>query len=328
MTRELIHFHVGQTPLPETLAKLMEFRHELTSQALIWLSLHYGERTETLRNRYGDFYRDKEAWIEFNYKEQLEFVILKEDEEVLGYLAFHRTNVEIPGFEVIHVTSKRTRKIHIDELYISKEHRRQGVATDLLRWVYDFAQLEGYGELSVSCDASNVAASWLYVKLGYRDQQTEYLFSTNNLHHNDYKSELCEAATARSALPIITDYVKKAIPEIPVLYNDPRLINKMVEHVVSADHYAYIYRSSVLEAVVLIYSNGSFTVSELYAYKLNTKATPTALRVSFTELLSWINRRFRGNSLVFYVQDQGSSLQSKLEHAGCSLIYRNLNRHV
>jgi GNAT superfamily N-acetyltransferase len=85
------------------------------------------------------------------------YLIAWEDDEPVGHahIAWRETHLGLP---------------EIQDVYVSPDRRRQGIATLLTAAVEDAARAQGCGRTSLSVSAEgNPAAKRLYERLGYRD---------------------------------------------------------------------------------------------------------------------------------------------------------------
>ncbi|QQE64747.1 GNAT family N-acetyltransferase [Leptolyngbya sp. BL0902] len=55
-------------------------------------------------------------------------------------------------------------------LYVHPDHRRNGLATELLHTAHQWAQAEGYTQISLQVFSENAPAQALYQKLGYQPE--------------------------------------------------------------------------------------------------------------------------------------------------------------
>jgi ribosomal protein S18 acetylase RimI-like enzyme len=96
------------------------------------------------------------------------------------FLVTNEAESEAIGFVQIYpsFTSIGTSKIYIlNDLYIKPEHRKNGVARQLLQFVQQFAKEEGVVKVVLQTAISNTIAQKLYKSLGYRKEE-EFLTYT------------------------------------------------------------------------------------------------------------------------------------------------------
>ncbi|MFH7243450.1 MAG: GNAT family N-acetyltransferase [Spirulina sp.] len=69
-------------------------------------------------------------------------------------------------------TDQRTGLLHpyVLLLYVHPDHRRQGLATQLLQAAHHWAKAEGHRQISLQVFSENAPAQALYQKLGYRPE--------------------------------------------------------------------------------------------------------------------------------------------------------------
>jgi ribosomal protein S18 acetylase RimI-like enzyme len=72
-------------------------------------------------------------------------------------------------------------KIHLEDLYVKEEHRKQGLASTLLQKILDIAREKGFKEVVSDCDANNkISYNW-HIKNGF----TECGYIKNNWDAED-----------------------------------------------------------------------------------------------------------------------------------------------
>jgi [ribosomal protein S18]-alanine N-acetyltransferase len=76
----------------------------------------------------------------------------------------------LSGFGIMEYTDT---KAHLSLLAIDEQNRRQGLGSQILKWLEDVARMAGITEFRVEARADNLAALAFYRKHGYREVATE-----------------------------------------------------------------------------------------------------------------------------------------------------------
>ena len=87
------------------------------------------------------------------------FLIAEIDGDEVGYLKF---SIQ----EVSDVFTRET-ALHISELYVKKESREQGVASELIQWAEEYGVERNIDSIELIVDEANKKALDLYSKRGY-----------------------------------------------------------------------------------------------------------------------------------------------------------------
>ena len=64
----------------------------------------------------------------------------------------------------------------LNDLFVAADHRRKGVATELLRAATDFAKAQGAVRVSLNTDIRNLQAQQTYEALGWKRDQEFYAY--------------------------------------------------------------------------------------------------------------------------------------------------------
>lgn len=102
--------------------------------------------------------------------------IYKKDGKFLGELAYV-LDMQDPDYTL------PKQRVYLSRLIVQPAHRRQGIATVLLRYVLDTVRKMGFTEASIGVDKDNEAALALYRKEGF----TECLFEGEDEYGAFYK---------------------------------------------------------------------------------------------------------------------------------------------
>ena len=87
------------------------------------------------------------------------FLCLKEDATLLGWVLVDRASDYLTGQQVG----------WISDLYVKKEHRKNGYASLLINLAFHAFKKQGYSDIRLNVYAHNEKAIKLYEKLGFKD---------------------------------------------------------------------------------------------------------------------------------------------------------------
>lgn len=77
---------------------------------------------------------------------------------------------EVTGFGIMEYLERHA---HLELLAVRPAHRRQGIASAIVRWLEDAARVAGAERIVVECRRSNDAARCLYLEHGYHERRIE-----------------------------------------------------------------------------------------------------------------------------------------------------------
>jgi ribosomal protein S18 acetylase RimI-like enzyme len=110
-----------------------------------------GSSSETMRKR-----------VKYAQKNMGKFFLYLKNEEIIGqiYLRFYN-----PG--------KKDRYVGIEDLYVRKDSRNEGIGTELIRFSENCAKENGYMKIVLAVNPTyNKQAKRLYERLGYKENGT------------------------------------------------------------------------------------------------------------------------------------------------------------
>ena len=100
--------------------------------------------------------------------EKFKTLIILKDEKIIGYLAYE--------FKGKHVT-----KLHVDQLVITAEERKQGYGKMLIEKVKDIAKENCCNRIILDCWCFNINAMSMYEHIGFDRQRIIYEMSIKNI---------------------------------------------------------------------------------------------------------------------------------------------------
>ncbi|GGI42441.1 GNAT family N-acetyltransferase [Mammaliicoccus stepanovicii] len=65
--------------------------------------------------------------------------------------------------------------LYIESVAVFSKFRGKGIATKLINYVFEFAHLQGFEQVSLNCELDNKGAMKLYEKLGFKPSYTKIL---------------------------------------------------------------------------------------------------------------------------------------------------------
>ncbi len=139
----------------------------------IWLSTYRGIYPDELLDEYDAEYHKRRDLMRIRDTHYHVYLIVKE--KPIGYFYFEH---------------KQT--LHIQSLYILKEHQREGIGTRVFSFIREYCRINGLKEFTCNCNEHNLSARGFYEHLGgkiirietghenKREDQITYLFQTEN----------------------------------------------------------------------------------------------------------------------------------------------------
>lgn len=82
-----------------------------------------------------------------------------------------------PDLKAIVVYKLRDKAVHIAYIWVEREHRRKGMAADLVKWVMNEAYKLGYQKLTANVRMSNMASVQLFKHMGFKTSKTLALYN-------------------------------------------------------------------------------------------------------------------------------------------------------
>ena len=104
-------------------------------------------------------------------KDEHRFFVAEEDDKFVGFVGLEERTAR-PVFD-------REKFVHIHELYVRKEYRRQGIASDLLEKVEEFSREEKFDMIRLAVNVRNRSAIELYEKRGYEKERAMMIKGLN-----------------------------------------------------------------------------------------------------------------------------------------------------
>ena len=103
----------------------------------------------------------------FQHNESVIFIAINNEGSSVGFTQL------FPSFSSL----SAGRVFILNDLFVSAENRRQGVAASLLRAAKDFGERIGAGRLTLSTEVTNGAAQALYESLGWLKQTDFHVYN-------------------------------------------------------------------------------------------------------------------------------------------------------
>lgn len=138
---------------------------------IIRIQANQGDLVFDLFNKYRIFYK-KESDIEaaksfistrLNNHESVIFVTLDEDEKPVGFTQLY------PTYSSVRIVKNWI----LNDLYVEKDYRKQGIGEALIQAAMDFAKSEGAKTLELYTATDNYTAQSLYEQIGFIRQEPE-----------------------------------------------------------------------------------------------------------------------------------------------------------
>ena len=124
------------------------------------LAAHELDVVERTLARYPGKHRER---LEGQRRGECVYLIAWDGAEPVGHLNLRVRGRKLPD------RARRLRAAQIEDLRVAREHRRQGVATELMRRAATEAAEHGFRTVGLGVDIGNVAARRLYAQEGYEE---------------------------------------------------------------------------------------------------------------------------------------------------------------
>ena len=133
--------------------------HPHDYKQILWLFLHSWKEWLNKNNKKTDIPYNNERtdkcleYISDRCNECEGFIAedISKKNEIVGYITY----------------SKNWNNLHIDDLYVKDEYRKQGIASGLISDVYREATAQNYEYIHTDCDVDNIEVNALNIKMGF-----------------------------------------------------------------------------------------------------------------------------------------------------------------
>ncbi len=118
------------------------------------------------------------------------YLIAWEGDEPVGHLNLRLRGRKLPD------RARRLRAAQIEDLRVAREHRRRGVARELMRRAHDEAAAHGFRTVGLGVDIGNTPARRLYFAEGYEESGTgQFVVSYPYIDENGIERQAHETCT-------------------------------------------------------------------------------------------------------------------------------------
>lgn len=102
--------------------------------------------------------------------EDSDYIIVEEDEKVIGYCLIEKRAAPCERFESL----KKDEFAYIDEVVILPEYRMKGYGKELMDCANEWAKEKGLKTIELNALAKNYSACAFYERFGFREYQIKY----------------------------------------------------------------------------------------------------------------------------------------------------------
>ena len=112
-----------------------------------------------LSSDFDDFWSSETLKSELN-NENSEYIVAKLNSQIVGFAGIW----------------KSVDDVHITDIVVKKDFRKNGIGSLLLQKLILLTKNSNYKELTLEVNANNIAAQKLYLKFGFKELGTTFLF--------------------------------------------------------------------------------------------------------------------------------------------------------